>query len=362
MGKKTGKKGQKRLGFFDLGNTRCPICLTPFTRDAAKKGQTVTLEHVPSKQSGGSVKCLTCAPCNNSAGRKLDPAAESMNRAIMDQEAGLGRKVVVNTFGSQETAYFSTDGGLDPEAIRRLAGSPAEKQLREKSLQQMHGQKILLWGEMTRRPNPKWGVNKGITIPMPKEPPGDYVMVSWLRSAYLLVFSLLGQAGYQYAESEAIRPIREQIMKPDEELAPPLLWNLSSPSPEDMIGIQNRRQPFCWIVKMGSMVGLLPRGGPAAHYREVVELAEQIKTAKDFRGLKCRLTSFGRRPQLSVLEDFVAGQDLFGREFTGLAGGNETRYVTLRLRQQGSMPVDEHKERHVIVSQQGPICTYLSGR
>ena len=360
MGKKTAEKRRKRLKFFDLGNTRCPICLRSFTRDAAEKGQTVTLEHVPPETLGGSVKCLTCKPCNNSAGRKLDRAAERMNRAIMDRKAGLGRKVVVNACGSQETGYLSMDGGLDPEAIRRLPGSSDAKQQREKSLQQQHGQEIALWVEATRRPSSKWDVNKGFTISMPKEPPGNYVMVSWLRSAYLLVFSLLGPAGYQYAESEAIRPIREQIMKPDEELAPPLLWNLSSPSPEDVIGIQNRRQPFCWIVKMGSMVVLLPRGGPAAHYREVVELADQIKTVKDFRGLRCKLPSFGRRHQLSVLEDSAAGQDLFGREFTGSVGGNKPQYVTMR--QRGSMPLDEHKERYVIVSQQGAICTCLSDR
>ena len=263
MSKKTGKQGRKRLRFFDLGNTRCPICLTPFTRDAVEKGKTVTLEHVPPETVGGSVKCLTCATCNSSAGRKLDRAAERMNRAIMDREAGLGRKVVINAFGVQQTAYFSPDGGLDPEAIKRLPGSPAAKQLREKTFQKLDGRKTVLWGEVTRRPNSKWDAKKGIRISMPEEPPGNYVIVSWLRSAYLLVFSVLGQGGYQYAESEALRPIREQIMNPDEEIAPPLLWNLSLPPPKDMIGIQNRRQPFCWIVKIGSMIGLLPHGGSA---------------------------------------------------------------------------------------------------
>ena len=42
-----------------------------------------------------------------------------------------------------------------------------------------------------------------------------------------MVFSLLGKGGYRYAESEAIRPIREQIMKPDKELVPFPLWDLS---------------------------------------------------------------------------------------------------------------------------------------
>lgn len=341
MSKKTGRR--RRLRFFDRGNTRCPICLTSFTRDAVAQGQNVTLEHAPPKTSGGSVKCLTCATCNSSAGRKLDRAAEKMNRAIMDREAGLGRKVVVNAFGSQETGYFSADG-LDPEAIRRLPGSPDAKQLRESFLQQMDGKEIVLLVEVMRCPSSKWGANKGITIPTPKEPLVNHALVSWLRSAYLLVFSLLGQGGYQYAESEAIRPIREQIMKPDEEIAPPRLWNLSSPSPKDLIAIQNRRQPFCWIVKIGSMVGLLPHGGTVNHYGEVVELADQIKTLGDLRGLvglRCRPTSFGQRLELSLREDSgQVDQDLFGRELI--------------------VPVGEHERRYVVANQQGLIGTFLS--
>ena len=122
-----------------------------------------------------------------------------MNRARMDREAGLGRKAVSNAFGIQQTACFSPDGGLDSEAITRLPGSPAAKQLCEKTFQEMDGRKAVLWGEVTRRPNSKWDVKKGIAISMPEAPSGNYVIVSWLRSAYLLVVSVLGQSGYQYA-------------------------------------------------------------------------------------------------------------------------------------------------------------------
>lgn len=335
-------KAKRRLRFFDLGNTRCPICLRPFTRDAARKGQTVTLEHVPPETLGGSERCLTCKSCNEKAGRKLDTAAVKADREMKDREAGLGRKVVVNLCGSQQTGYFSK-AGLDPEAIRGLPGSPDAKQLRESFLQQMDGEEIVLLAEGRRRPSDKWDANKGFTISMPKEPPGNYIMVSWLRSAYLLVFSLLGQGGYRYAESEAIRPVREQIMNPDEEIAPPLLWNLSPPPPGDIILMQNRRQPFCWIVKVGSMVGLLPHGGSANHYGEVVELADQIETTGDLgglRGLRYKPVSFGRRAELSLPKDSsLIGQDIFGRDLI--------------------VPVDGHERRLVVANQQGLVSTFL---
>ena len=285
---------EKRLRFFERGNTRCPICLTSFTRDAVAKGLDVTLEHAPPKTSGGSVKCLTCTDCNSDAGRKLDQAAAMMNRAMMDRKAGRGIKVELDVCGTKQTTYFSPEGTVDTESVGRRTSDPAVMQMRD----QMRDQKIVLLTEMKRRPDSDWDVNKGITITL-KQPSPNHVMVSWLRSAYLMVFSLLGQGGYRYAESEAIRPIRQQIMKPDDELAPPLLWNLSPPPSKDMILIQNRRQPFCWIVKIGSMVGLLPHGGSANHYREVVELADQIKTVGDFRGLGYRPTKSERVFRLS---------------------------------------------------------------
>ena len=341
MSKKTGRR--RRLRFFDRGNTRCPICLTSFTRDAVAQGQNVTLEHAPPKTLGGSEMCLTCTTCNSSAGGKLDQAAAMMNRAMVDRTAGRGTKVELDVCGTKHTTYLSPDGGMDPESIRRRAGSSAAKQLREQALQQLHEREIVLWAEMKRGPDSDWDVNKGITITL-RQPQVNHVMVSWLRSAYLLVFSLLGQGGYRYAESKASRPIREQIMKPDDELAPPLLWNLSSPSPKDLIAIQNRRQPFCWIVKIGSMVGLLPHGGTANRYGEVVELADQIKTLGDLRGLvglRCRPTSFGQRLELSLREDSgQVDQDLFGRELI--------------------VPVGEHERRYVVANQQGLIGTFLS--
>ena len=334
------KKGyQSRLRFFDLGNTRCPICLMPFTRDAVEKGVDVTLEHAPPKTLGGSVKCLTCTDCNSSAGRKLDQAAAMMNRAMTDRKAGRGIKVELDVCGTKQTTYFSPEGTVDAESVGRHTSDPTVMQMRDQMRDQMRGQEIMLLTEMKRGPD--WDVNKGITITL-KQPPPNHVMISWLRSAYLLVFSLLGQGGYRYAESEAIRPIREQIMKPDVELVPSLFFSLSSSPSKDMIIIKNQNQPFCWVVKIGGIVVLLPHGGTANHYREVVELAEQIKTVGDLRGLRGRPTKFGEgfSRELTLRKDSgQADKDLFGSEFT--------------------VPVGEYERRCVVVNQQGLVCTVM---
>ena len=343
MSKKTGRR--RRLRFFDRGNTRCPICLTSFTRDAVAQGQNVTLEHAPPKTLGGSEMCLTCTTCNSSAGGKLDQAAAMMNRAMVDRTAGRGTKVELDVCGTKQTTYFSPEGTMDAESVGRRTSDPAVMQMRDRLRDRLRGQKIVLWAEMKRGPDSDWDVNKGITITI-KQPPPNHVAVSWLRSAYLLVFSLLGQGGYRYAESEAIRPIREQIMKPDDELAPCLLLDLSPlygllpSSSKDIIILNNRHQPFCWIVKIDSMGVLLPHGGTAEHYREVVELPDQIKIVGRLRWW--RPEKSGEKPsfELSLRED--SGQvdkDLFGSELT--------------------VSVGEREQRCIVVNQQGLICTFI---
>ena len=266
-----------------------------------------------------------------------------MNRAMTDRKAGRGIKVELDVCGTKQTTYFSPEGTVDAESIGRRTSDPTVMQMRDQMRDRLHGQKIMLLTEMKRGPD--WDVNKGITITL-KQPSPNHVMVSWLRSAYLLVFSLLGQGGYRYAESEAIRLICEQIMKPDGELAPCLLLDLSPlydllpPSSENIIILNNRHQPFCWIVKIGSMGVLLPHGGTAEHYGEVVELPDQIKIVGRLRWW--RPEKFGKKPsfELSLRED--SGQvdkDLFGSELTVSVGARE--------------------QRCLVVNQQGLICTFI---
>ena len=332
MSKKKGR--HSRLSFFDRGNTRCPICLAPFKRSTVEMGLHVTLEHVPPKTLGGSVRCLTCANCNRSASRNLDQAAAMMNSAMIDQKDGRGTKVLLDVCGTKHTTYFSQDGAANSEPVRRLASSLSARTLRK----QLSGRKILLFAELKRGPD--WDVSKGITLSI-KQPARHHVLVSWLRSAYLLVFSLLGRAGYRYAESEAIRPIREQIMKPDDELVPSLLCDLSPLSSfNDLIIMNNQHRPFCWIVKVGNLGMLLPRGSTAKHYTEVVELPDQINIGRKWRAW--RPASFGK--QFSFELTLREGSDQVDKELFG----NEL-----------TVPAGEYEQRCVVANQQGSICDFL---
>ena len=73
---------EKRLRFFERGNTQCPICLTPFTEPDVRAGKVVTLEHAPQKSLGGKPACLTCVECNTGVSTgMMDRAVARYQRA-----------------------------------------------------------------------------------------------------------------------------------------------------------------------------------------------------------------------------------------------------------------------------------------
>ena len=322
----------RRLALFDRGNTRCPICLVSFSRAAVAKGSEATLEHAPPKALGGTVVCLTCRDCNAAASRKIDQAVAIAAKAVKDRKAGRGIEVELDIFGTKHTAYLSTDAPMDPAYLAKVGRSA----LGSKFLDNHRSHDIRLLTEVKR--GPVWDADKGITITM-KQPDPRHMAVSWLRSAYLLVFSLLGPSGYRYAGSDATRPIRDQIAHPDRDLVPSLLCDFSRcPEPQDAIAIQDSVRPHCWIVKMGAIGVILPHGGSYEHFKGVIDLPDQIRSLK-------RLwipAPFGRTPsiELSLRPDSGCREmDLFGHELV--------------------IPVQQYERRCIVANQQGRITTFI---
>ena len=120
---------------------------------------------------------------------------------------------------------------------------------------------------------PQQSENKGIRFRI-RQPNPHKVAVSWLRSAYLLLFSLLGREGYRFAKSAALTPIREQILDPDHVTIRGCLNGSMSglDFPVDPVIMLNhaRASPF-WAVKMGERVVCLPCGGPIERFHEITQ-------------------------------------------------------------------------------------------
>ena len=320
------KKGSKsRLKFFDAGNVNCPICLRAFTKEDVEIGENVTLEHVPPKSLGGQVRCLTCADCNASAGRTIDQALAMQERAKQASESGRGEKVELDIFGTKHTTFLTSSGIGKSQLHPKLEGNPRIRSFLEEM--EARGQKTILIAEITRGPN--WDVNKGITVTH-KRPSAQQVVVGCLRSAFLLVFCLLGPEGYRFARSEALGPVREQIMHPERELIPSLLYNIgASRLPKDVILVNTWQKPYCWFVKIGEFGVLLPHGGSADHYNKVQALPEQMKP-KISAGWHPAKFGTSMAFDMTLREDSGhVGQDLFGREIMISAKGFERKIMVV---------------------------------
>ena len=306
---------ERRLEFFRLGNTHCPICLVPFTEDGVAEGREVTLEHAPPKAVGGREACLTCEPCNQRASATSDQAAK---RSTSPPDLELDVK------GIKRTARFWPDG-IPPSRMPyrfadTAAGKEAERELGHETIVAVT--QPIAFNEAT--------TIKQIQVAL-KVPDHRHLIVGSLRTAYLLVFSLLGSRGYVFARSKALRPVREQIRNPDEDISLSLVHGLASGGPSGtVLTLRGNQRPFFWSVRLddGSCV-LLPHGGSRDDYRRIAELPE----GQRIRGWEWRPCKFGSAyvARHRFLRRPGPGEGgLFGREYVTVSdGGFEQRWVVV---------------------------------
>ena len=88
-----------------------------------------------------------------------------------------------------------------------------------------------------------------------------------IKSAYLMVFSLMGEGGYKFAESVALKPVREQILNPEERILKGG-FVVKGTMPEttktekQMVFLCHAARPPLWMIPMwDGKVVLLPCGG-----------------------------------------------------------------------------------------------------
>ena len=192
-----GRDRRLRQRLFDAGNNRCPICLSEFDRSDAVAGTEVTLEHAPPKSLGGVPICLTCKSCNNKASL-IDQHAFSSVKARNEWAEGRGAPIVVDLFGHKRSYRFTPHDSNAPY--------PARKHLFRNGTIQL--------GPLP--PKEHLDANKGISFRIPQR--DDFEFASMIKSAYLMVFSLMGANGYKFAENIGLQPVREQIMNPEKKI------------------------------------------------------------------------------------------------------------------------------------------------
>ena len=281
---------ERRLRFFKRGNTHCPICLTPFTEPDVWGGEVVTLEHAPQKSVGGKPACLTCKECNTGVSAGVDRAVADYYRAydeggypVTVVESGMPRTIP----GKYVVLKDEDDGGLHmtisepgtPRAARRAQGKSVLERVR-------------------------W-----------TEPTDHAVRLGLLKSAYLMVFSLLGEAGYLYAQGEAASSIREQLLSPEEELIRPLVSfdNDLDHLPRHAVLLLTEHQ--CWLVKIDTSFAILPSGGSIDRYRRLAEALDAPRLTL-VSTVRWPAPKFGRdSPIYGKKSDALKTTQLFGASF-----------------------------------------------
>ena len=248
MSKRSSRNSRRsrhlRLRLFDAGNTKCPICLSEFHRDDVKSGK-VTLEHAPPESLNGAAVCLTCERCNNNASR-IDDHAFRSKKATDEWLSGHGAPVEVDFFGRIISSRFIPDDPKSPLPVRG-------RDLRQGMIQ------------LDSLPSKEHlDVTKGIRFRIPIL--RHYEKISLIKSAYLMVFSLMGAGGYQFAENIALEPVRKQIMNPGESIlrgafvANGVMDGVSE-TKKNLIALY-KVHPSCWMVPLwNNNIVILPCGG-----------------------------------------------------------------------------------------------------
>lgn len=296
-------KKKARLSLYERGNDRCPICLSKFSERDVEEGITVTLEHVPPRSVAPEISlgmCLTCVDCNNDADGGVDQAAAKLT----------GRqKARVDIQGFPHTAYFGQDGSI------KIRGRP---EISEESFVKAF----------------EAGETFNVSYHRPQI---RYANVSWLKSAYLTVFSLLGRCGYIYAEGSAIRQVREQILKPTEDIICNYAMKTENQGGPDGV-LMNRKKRPCWAVKMGQYVVLLPSSRDDSFYSLTKVFGEGNGELGD--GPLFFPSKFGKNIATSVeIRDAdgvekAVGADLFGRNGEISSGGKSFPFVVVDYNRQ----------------------------
>lgn len=265
-----GQDALSRLGPAMPAGYVCPLCLTLFEEPDFKS---LTFEDVPPKSLGGRPLLLTCKECNGRAGGTagVDTHAGRMEAARRFLQRRMTKPVIARMRVKDLDLNVSVQSS---EAATRVVGlgdqNPPGRtdQLRE----------ILEDAAQRGAPMPKFT----LSFPQFSYSRGR-ASVSWLRTAYLAAFAVLG---YRYVLRACLEPVRAQIRKPEEEALP--RFHLVKPEFPDsqraVIVIGSPEWARGLVVQMGPNLITLPFLDGDVGYHERVSQEGLAAGSVQFRG------------------------------------------------------------------------------
>lgn len=182
------------------GKMLCPICLYIFSKEHLKSAQDnfLTIEHAPPQSiSDECIKTLTCKKCNSEQGSKIDSHLPVNLNMRAFSKLTVGTKLKSN-FTINDSVKVQGTIGIGSNKVFNLdfskeTSNPSEYERLEE---------ILNAGESPKVDFSVRGEKRGMAN------------LSLIRAAYLMAFSELG---YAFLISNNLQPIRNQILKPEEQ-------------------------------------------------------------------------------------------------------------------------------------------------
>lgn len=207
-----------RLAPAHASHYACPLCLRLF---AWEDLELLSLEHAPPRVVGGTVLCLTCAQCNNTAGTKLE---KDLERA----------ETLLDFFAAIETRPIRARmryGGLEQRGeVRRSDGEIQMTGVTKRNREGVADEVMATFDRHVSEGTAPTEIELTFDEPFSER----HATIGWLRAAYLVAFAALG---YRYVLRPAFDDLRRQIAEPDSELIRVPVWAAST----------ERRQPFLFI-------------------------------------------------------------------------------------------------------------------
>jgi len=237
----------------------CPLCLDPFPIEAIADRR-LTVEHIPPESVGGSELLLTCAPCNNKSGTTFDAEATKVDRL---------RSLAKGTHSSAVPAQFSVNGlPVNGDLFIADANQPDPSAEYEFSIEPQAGGGIY-FAPVERINNPTdfarfdqaWNGLGTAPLRISFSPrirvDQARASVSWIRSAYLAAFAVLG---WHYALQEVFEPLRAQLKADKAATLPDLHYEEPAADRQrrEILVCEIPGQTRCIVVAMGPHVVFLP--------------------------------------------------------------------------------------------------------
>ncbi len=177
----------------------CPLCLDVMLTVEEFGTKKLSVEHVPPKALGGGELVLTCRKCNNDTGSKFDAEAHRQQRLRQflsgQSEHPQTAAFTVGDLTTRVEMYLTGQTGMFLVGVPKI-NNPADMDLLDKHMRTLAG---------TRSSDFRFTVSPQLRYRH------DRARVSWIRTAYLAAFALLG---WKYILQPALQPIREHLLNP----------------------------------------------------------------------------------------------------------------------------------------------------